>query len=110
MTTNTATTRPTVVRLALETPADEARDQLICAGEAVAFVSDGTDDVGVITVEEITDAAIENPSGPVSRVLRHELVSIDPACGDMSTLSTYRHAAWRSLRRRGPGRSPAGKH
>jgi hypothetical protein len=110
MATNAATNSPAVVRLALEVPADQARDQLLGAATALAFVSDGTDDVGVISVEEITAAAIEHPSWPVSRVLRHELVSIDPASGDMSTLSTYRHAAWRSLRRRGPGLSPARQH
>ena len=95
--------RPAVLRLPLDTSAADAQAQLARTGTGVALVNDGRYDVGIVTVDELEGDATEHPEWPLARVLHHELVAIDPASNDLSTLSTYRHAAWRSLRRRGPG-------
>lgn len=94
--------RPRVIRVPLGCEVGAARARLLHDHAGVALVTDHERLVGVVTIEQLDSAGLPD-FAPLASVLDTEVVSIDPATGDLDTLSAYRNAAWASLRRRASG-------
>lgn len=100
---------PTVTRLPLVMTVGAARGQLVAANTGLALVTDRDQLIGVVSLEQL-DPATAADSDPLASVMDTEVVKIDPESSDLATLGTYRDAAWRSLRRRAPGRPTSAVH
>lgn len=84
-----------------DTTVGTARAAMRGLGAREAIVMEGERPLGVITVPDVRGSA----DAVVRDVMQWECVRIDSAADGLTTVRAFRDAAWKSLRRRRPGRA-----